>query len=73
VSLRLEDYFDSNEEIFNTLVNNLFKKVFSKLSKAKGRDFVKKMPGFAIWILTMLLLIEAYEGIKPSQAIPSRG
>jgi hypothetical protein len=73
VSLQFENYFDSNEDNFKTLVNDVFKKVFSKHPKPKVSDFVKKMPGFAIWILTMLLLIEVYEGIKPREAVPVKG
>lgn len=78
VSLRFEDYFDSNGENFKTLLNTVFKNavfkvVTSALKKPKMSYFVKKMPAFCIWILTMLLLIEAYDGIKPRQVIPSRG
>lgn len=72
VNLRFEDYFDSNEANFNTIVKE-FRKVFSKLSKPRASDVIKKTPGFAIWILTMLLLIEAYEGIKPCEAVPVKG
>lgn len=76
VSLRFQEYFNCYEENFKTLVNIFFNKLKNapfKSTKPKISNFVKMFPGFFIWFLTMLLLIEAYEGIKPRQAIPLLG
>jgi hypothetical protein len=70
VGLRFEEYFDSNKQNFKTLVNAYFKKFPSKSPKPLVEKFVKKMPGLTIWLLTMILLMEAYEGIRPSKAVP---
>jgi hypothetical protein len=65
IGLRFEEYFKSNEENFKTLVNIAFKKIYHERGKIVANSVVKKIPKFAIWFLTMLLLIEAYEGIRP--------
>lgn len=63
VSLRFEDYLDSNAEIFNALVNE-FRKAFSQVSKPQAIDLIKKEPKAAIWLITMMLLLETYESIE---------
>jgi hypothetical protein len=68
VSLRFEDYFVSHEDNFNTLVKE-FRKIFSQYSKPQASNIIKKTPRYAIWILTMILLMDAYEGI-PREAVP---
>ncbi len=60
VSLRFEDYLDSNAEIFNILVKE-FIKAFSKLSKTRAIDLIKKDPRYVIWLITMILLLSLDE------------
>lgn len=60
VSLRFEVYLDSDAKILKTLVKE-FRKDFSQFSKLQAINFIKKEPKYAMWLITMKLLLSLDE------------